>query len=123
MPLLEINNLTTGYSDAVVIENLSLTLEPGQSLAILGRNGVGKTTLILSIMGQTRHMKGSIYWRGREISAVPTFMRSRLGLGWIPQERDIFPSLTVEENLRIAARSITKPDRYDLRACSKSHEL
>jgi len=110
VPLLEIRNLTTGYRDAVVIENLSLALAPNQGLAVLGRNGVGKTTLILGIMGQTRRMAGTVLWQGQDISAAPAFMRARLGLGWVPQERDIFPSLTVEETLRIAAR----PGRWHL---------
>ncbi|ROR23073.1 amino acid/amide ABC transporter ATP-binding protein 2 (HAAT family) [Comamonas sp. BIGb0124] len=104
MPLLEIRNLTTGYGDAVVIEDLSLALDENQGLAVLGRNGVGKTTLMLSIMGHAKHMAGAIFWNGQDISATPAYLRSQLGLGWVPQERDIFPSLTVEENLRVAAR-------------------
>jgi branched-chain amino acid transport system ATP-binding protein len=79
---------------------------------VLGRNGVGKTTLLLTIMGYTRLMRGAILWRGADISAAPPHERARKGLGWVAQEREIFPSLTVEENLTVASR----PGRWDLRA-------
>ncbi len=110
MPLLEVHGLTAGYGDAVVIDELSLALGENEGLAVLGRNGVGKTTLLLSLMGHTRQTGGRILWRGRDISREPASARSRLGIGWVPQERNIFPSLTVEENLRVAAA----PGRYDL---------
>jgi branched-chain amino acid transport system ATP-binding protein len=108
--MLEIHNLTAGYGDAVVIENLSLSLDENQGLAVLGRNGVGKTTLMLTLMGHTRQTGGHILWEGRDISNEPASVRSHLGIGWVPQERNIFPSLSVEENLRVAAA----PGRYDL---------
>ena len=110
MPLLEIHNLTAGYGDAVVIDDLSLSLDENMGLAVLGRNGVGKTTLMLSLIGHTRQIGGRILWQGEDISSQPAVARSRLGIGWVPQERNIFPSLTVEENLRVAAA----PGRYDL---------
>ena len=110
MTMLEIRNLTAGYGDAIVIEDLSLSLGENKGLAVLGRNGVGKTTLMLTLMGHTRQTGGSILWQGKDISTSPTSERSRLGIGWVPQERNIFPSLTVEENLRVAAA----PGRYDL---------
>ncbi len=110
MPLLEIHNLTAGYGDSVVIDDLSLSLDENMGLAVLGRNGVGKTTLMLSLIGHTRHRGGRILWRGEDISSRPAVARSQLGIGWVPQERNIFPSLTVEENLRVAAA----PGRYDL---------
>jgi branched-chain amino acid transport system ATP-binding protein len=110
MPLLEVHGLTAGYGDAVVIDELSLAIDENQGLAVLGRNGVGKTTLMLSLMGHTRQTGGRILWQGRDISREPASARSRLGIGWVPQERNIFPSLTVEENLRVAAA----PGRYDL---------
>jgi len=84
----------------------------GAALALLGRNGVGKTTLLLTIMGLTRVSRGTIAWRGRDITAVAPHLRARDGLGWVAQEREIFPSLSVEENLRVAAR----PGRWDLAA-------
>lgn len=100
--LLEVERLTSGYGDAVVLEDMHLSLEEGESLAVLGRNGVGKSTLMLSLMGHTRHFGGRLYWRGKEFSTRSPSERVHLGLGWVPQERDIFPSLTVEENLLVA---------------------
>lgn len=110
--LLELKGVTAGYGDATVLEDVTLQVAEGESLAILGRNGVGKTTLMLTVMGFTRMRGGSVNWDGVDISRLPTSERSRAGLGWVPQERDIFPSLTVEENLRVAAR----PGRMDLQA-------
>ncbi|MFT4265999.1 MAG: ABC transporter ATP-binding protein, partial [Xenophilus sp.] len=82
----------------------SFGLEDGRSLAVLGRNGVGKTTLLETLMGHTRVTRGAIRWRGENITAWPAHRRARGGLGWVPQEREVFPSLTVEENLRVIAR-------------------
>ena len=79
-------------------------LAAGGSLAVLGRNGVGKTTLLLTIMGFTRIRSGRMRWRGRDIGRIVPHRRARLGIGWVAQEREIFPSLTVEENLIVAAR-------------------
>jgi branched-chain amino acid transport system ATP-binding protein len=109
-PLLELNQVRSGYGDAVVLDDLSLSLPEGGSLALLGRNGVGKTTLLLTVMGFVRLSRGSIAVRGRDISRMASHGRARLGIGWVPQERDIFPSLTVEENLTVAARA----GRWDL---------
>jgi branched-chain amino acid transport system ATP-binding protein len=102
--LLAVEGLTAGYGDAVVLEDVSLSLEPGESLAVLGRNGVGKTTLLASLMGLTRRHRGTIRLLGRDLSTVPTFVRARAGLGWVPQERWLYPSLTVEEHLQAVAR-------------------
>jgi branched-chain amino acid transport system ATP-binding protein len=112
MSMLEVIELTAGYGDAVVVEALSFTLDEQRGLAVLGRNGVGKTTLILSLIGHTRQFGGRILWNGQDISGLPVHARSALGIGWVPQERHIFPSLTVEENLRVAAAK----GRYDLQA-------
>jgi len=103
--LLSLEDIRAGYGDSVVLDGISLQLEEAGSLAVLGRNGVGKTTLLLSIMGFTRMLSGTIRWRGREIGAVSPYRRARLGIGWVAQEREIFPSLTVEENLAVAARA------------------
>ena len=103
MPLLEIDNLTAGYGDAVVLESLSLQVDKGECLAVLGRNGVGKTTLMLAIMAHARRFDGRLRFGGQDITMLPANRRAGLGLGWVPQERDIFASLTVEENLRVAA--------------------
>ena len=102
--LLEIQRLSAGYGEAVVLEDVSLTLDAGECLAVLGRNGVGKSTLMLTIMGHARQRGGAMRWDGADLSRLPPAERSRAGLGWVPQERDIFPSLTVEENLLVARR-------------------
>lgn len=102
--LLEIRNLTAGYGEAVVIRDLSLSLREGEALAVLGRNGVGKTTLIDSVIGVTRRMGGVVRLGGVDLSAAPPERRAAAGIGWVPQERDIFRSLTVEENLTATAR-------------------
>ncbi|MBL8490063.1 MAG: ABC transporter ATP-binding protein [Rhodocyclaceae bacterium] len=102
--LLQLDKLSAGYGDAVVLEDISLAMEEGGSLALLGRNGMGKTTLLSTLMGATRLHGGAIRFRGEDIARVPGHRRAHLGLGWVPQERDIFPSLTVEENLTVVAR-------------------
>ncbi len=102
--LLAVEGLTAGYGEAVVLEEVSLSLSPGDSLAVLGRNGVGKTTLLATIMGLTRRHRGTIRFRGRDLTALPTFARARAGLGWVPQERWLYPSLTVQEHLEAVAR-------------------
>jgi branched-chain amino acid transport system ATP-binding protein len=112
VPLLELKGLTSGYGEAVVLEDVSLVLERNGSLAVLGRNGVGKSTLLLTVMGYTRVHRGSIAFQGRDITALAAHRRAQLGIGWVAQEREIFPSLTLEENLTVAAR----PGRWDLAA-------
>ena len=102
--LLAVEGLTAGYGDATVLEDVALALEEGDSLALLGRNGMGKTTLLVTLMGLTRLRKGTLRWRGSDLAALPTHRRSRIGLGWVPQERYMFPSLTVEEHLTAVAR-------------------
>ncbi|MGH6665557.1 MAG: ABC transporter ATP-binding protein [Pseudolabrys sp.] len=103
-PLLQLNQVTAGYGDAVVLHNVSLGLPENGSLAVLGRNGVGKSTLLLTLMGYTQLRGGSLTWRGRDISRLAPHRRAAGGIGWVAQEREIFPSLTVEENLTVAAR-------------------
>jgi branched-chain amino acid transport system ATP-binding protein len=102
--LLTLDAVTAGYGEAVVIDAVSLAVAEGEGLALLGRNGVGKSTLIQTVMGLTRHLGGSIAFAGADITRLPAYQRARRGLGWVPQERDIFKSLTVEENLTVAAR-------------------
>jgi branched-chain amino acid transport system ATP-binding protein len=97
--LLRVEALSAGYGEARVIQGLSFTLEDGQSLALLGRNGVGKTTLIDSLIGVTTRFGGKIALAGEDITPLPPHLRARRGIGWTPQERNIFRSLTVEENL------------------------
>ena len=109
--MLTAEGLTAGYGDSIVLEDVSIQLAEGGSLALLGRNGVGKTTLLLTLMGLTRLQRGSIVWQGAEITRMPTFRRAHAGLGWVPQERFMFPSLTVEEHLTVVAR----PGAWDLK--------
>ncbi|CAJ0712739.1 High-affinity branched-chain amino acid transport ATP-binding protein LivF [Ralstonia edaphis] len=102
--LLSFEHVTAGYGNAVVLDDVSFALETGGSLALLGRNGVGKTTLLATLMGFTRLHGGRIRWQGEDIAKVPPHRRARAGLGWVPQERWMFPSLTVEEHLTAVAR-------------------
>ncbi len=102
--LLEITGLRAGYRDAVVIDDLALAMDAGESLALLGRNGVGKSTLLATLMGLTTMSRGSIRLQGGEIAALASHQRNAAGLGYVPQEREIFASLTVEQNLRVALR-------------------
>jgi branched-chain amino acid transport system ATP-binding protein len=99
--LLTLENVWAGYGEAIVLEDISLTLQAGDSLSLLGRNGMGKTTLLSTLMGATRFHKGNMRWEGTDLAAVKAHARAHLGLGWVPQERDIFASLTVEENLSV----------------------
>jgi branched-chain amino acid transport system ATP-binding protein len=99
-----LDGVDAGYGETVVLERISLGLRPGGTLTVLGRNGVGKTTLLATIMGHTVLRAGHIRFDGREISTLPPYQRARLGIGLVPQEREIFPSLTVEENLLVAAQ-------------------
>jgi len=101
--LLSLDRLKAGYGEAVVLAEISLRLDYGQSLALLGRNGMGKTTLINSIVGVTRYRSGAIRLDGRDITKLPPERRARAGVGWVPQERNIFRSLTVHENLTAVA--------------------
>ena len=107
--LLELDAVTAGYGDSVVLENVSLALDEGDSLAVLGRNGVGKTTLLATLLGMTRLHGGAMRWMGADLTRLPTFRRANAGLGWVPQERLMFPSLTVDEHLSAVAR----PGRWD----------
>jgi branched-chain amino acid transport system ATP-binding protein len=114
-PLLTLENITAGYGDALVLHGISLEVPEHGSLAVLGRNGVGKSTLLLTIMGYTQLRAGRLRWRGEDISRVPSHRRAVNGIGWVAQEREIFPSLSVEENLTVAAR----PGAWDIAAVFK----
>ena len=108
--VLRIDALRAGYGDTLVLEDVSLDLPQRGTLAILGRNGVGKTTLLATIMGHTTRHSGDIRFNEKLLNDLPVHRRSRLGIGFVPQEREVFPSLTVEENLTVAAR----PGRWTL---------
>jgi branched-chain amino acid transport system ATP-binding protein len=102
--LLRIERLRAGYGEAVVLPDMSLHIAEGEALALLGRNGTGKTTLIKSIVGVNRRFGGAIALRGHDISGLRPDQRARAGIGWVPQERNIFKSLTVEENMTAVAQ-------------------
>jgi len=102
--LLVVENLSAGYGEARVIAELDLRLAEGRSLAVLGRNGTGKTTLLNSLIGVTTRHGGRIRFAGEDVTELPPYRRARAGLGWTPQERNIFYSLSVEENLTAVAR-------------------
>ena len=108
--ILAIDGLVAGYGAAVVLHGVSLTLPEGQSLAVLGRNGAGKTTLLDSIVGVTRWRAGTIRLGGADLTRLRAERRARAGIGWVPQERRIFRSLSVEENLTAVAR----PGKWDV---------
>jgi branched-chain amino acid transport system ATP-binding protein len=103
-PALKLDGVYAGYGETVVLENVRFTLAPGETVSIIGRNGVGKSTLLSTIMGHTTLHGGRIALHGRDISSLPTYQRVTSGLGLVPQEREIFPSLSLRENLDVAAR-------------------
>ena len=109
--LLAMDKVTAGYGESVVLDDVSLFMQEGDSLALLGRNGVGKSTLLVTLMGLTQMHSGAIRWRGASLARVATHRRAQAGLGWVPQERFMFPSLTVEEHLTVVAR----PGAWNLR--------
>jgi branched-chain amino acid transport system ATP-binding protein len=111
-PLLAFKNVRAGYGEAIVLDDISFEMAERGSLAVLGRNGVGKSTLLLTLMGFTQLRRGAIVWRGTDISRLAPHRRAQAGIGWVAQEREIFANLTVEENLTVASR----PGRWDLDA-------
>src|SRR5262249_13381784 len=108
--ILALDRVRAGYGESVVLEDVSLAIEEGESVALLGRNGVGKTTLIATVMGLTRLHAGTIRLRGADISRTAVHLRSRSGIGWVPQERRTWPSLTVDEHLT----SVARPGAWDV---------
>ena len=108
--MLSLSKVRAGYGDTVVLEDVDLELPERGALAVLGRNGVGKTTLLATIMGHTTFHSGTMTFNGNAIAHRPVYERSKLGIGYVPQEREIFASLSLEENLLVAAR----PGRWNL---------
>jgi branched-chain amino acid transport system ATP-binding protein len=102
--LLAVENVTAGYGEARVLDDVSLALAEGESLALLGRNGAGKTTLLVTLMGLTRVFAGRVRFRGGDLARLARHRRAQAGFGWVPQERHVFPSLTVDEHLAAVAR-------------------
>ncbi len=101
---LELRNISAGYGETVVLEDVTLSLAPGECISVIGRNGVGKTTLLATVMGHTSLHRGEIVFGGARLNRVPIYRRALGGIGFVPQEREIFPSLTVRENLQVGAR-------------------
>ena len=101
---LELRHVSAGYGETVVLEDINLALAPGESISVIGRNGVGKTTLLATVMGHTTLHKGAVMLGGESLNRVPVFRRALNGIGFVPQEREIFPSLSVRENLEVGAR-------------------
>jgi branched-chain amino acid transport system ATP-binding protein len=101
---LELDKLFAGYGETVVLENIQLAIHPGETVSIIGRNGVGKSTLLATIMGHTNLHGGRVLLHGKDVSPLATYRRVTAGLGYVPQEREIFPSLSLRENLEVAAR-------------------
>jgi branched-chain amino acid transport system ATP-binding protein len=113
---LELRQVSAGYGETVVLEDIDLALAPGENISIIGRNGVGKSTLLELIIGRADQRRGEIRLRGEDISALPIHDRVDRGVGYVPQQREVFPSLTVDEHLAIAARAgrWTKDAVFDL---------
>jgi branched-chain amino acid transport system ATP-binding protein len=103
--MLDLENVNAYYGDSHILHGVSLAVKEGEVVCLLGRNGAGKTTTILTIMGYLKPRPGRILYRGRDIAALPPYAVARLGFGFVPQERGIFPSLTVRENLTVFARA------------------
>src|SRR6516165_9095021 len=101
---LELRQVSAGYGETVVLEDIDLALAPGECVSVIGRNGVGKTTLLATVMGHTVLRAGDVMLHGESLNGMPCYRRALAGIGFVPQEREIFPSLTVRENLDIAAR-------------------
>jgi branched-chain amino acid transport system ATP-binding protein len=114
--LCALEKVTAGYGEAKVLDDVSLSLQEGDSLALLGRNGVGKTTLLVTLMGLTRVHRGALRFRGAPLDRVATYRRAQAGIGWVPQERYMWPTLTIEEHLTAVAR----PGRWNV---AKVYEL
>jgi len=102
---IELRGVSAGYGETVVLEDINLALAPGESVSVIGRNGVGKTTLLATVMGHTTLHNGDVLLGGKSLKGVPIYRRAIAGIGFVPQEREIFPSLTVRENLDVGARA------------------
>ena len=111
-PLLEVEDIHTAYGSSRVLFGISLDIRPGECVCLLGRNGVGKTTTIRSIMGLTPPSQGRVRFKGKDITGFEPYRLARLGMGYVPEDRRIFAELTVWENLEVAARSASRTGRW-----------
>jgi branched-chain amino acid transport system ATP-binding protein len=112
--MLELDNINAYYGDSHILHGVSFAVKPGEVICLLGRNGAGKTTTILTVMGYLKPRPGQIRYNGRDVVDLPPYALARLGFGFVPQERGIFPSLTVRENLTVFARSATGRNHWTL---------
>ncbi len=112
--LLRLSEVQTYYAECCVLQGVSLKVDEGSVVALLGRNGMGKTTTIRSIVGSNPPRRGSVYFRGQDITGLPSYRIARAGIGLVPQGRRIFPSLTVEENLTMGARTGSRSEAWTL---------
>ena len=111
--LLEVEGIHTAYGSSRVLFGISLDIKPGECVCLLGRNGVGKTTTMRSIMGLTPPSQGHVRFKGQDITGAAPYRLARRGIGYVPEDRRIFAELTVWENLDVAARSANRPGRVD----------
>jgi len=118
MPLLSVEDIRTAYGMSQVLFGISLDVEPGECVCLLGRNGVGKSTTLRSIMGLTPPRAGRVVWHGHDVAGWPPFRIARAGIGFVPEDRRIFAELSVWENLDVAARAARRPGRWTIpRVC------
>ena len=119
MPLLSVEDIRTAYGLSQVLFGISLDVEPGECVCLLGRNGVGKSTTMRSIMGLTPPRAGRVVWRGQDVAGWPPYRIARAGIGFVPEDRRIFAELSVWENLDVAARAARRPGRWTIpRVCA-----
>lgn len=112
--LLEVDRIHTSYGPSKVLHGVSIEIEQGECVCLLGRNGVGKTTTLRSIMGLTPPIRGHIRWRGRDITGIAPYVAARTGLGWVPEDRRVFGELTVWENLSVAGYAAARPGEWSI---------
>ncbi|HVH75974.1 MAG TPA: ABC transporter ATP-binding protein [Stellaceae bacterium] len=116
MPLLSVEEIHTAYGLSRVLFGISIEIEPGECVSLLGRNGVGKTTTLRSIMGLTPPSRGRVFWQGREVTGWAPHKAARAGIGFVPEDRRIFAELTVRENLEVGARAARRAGRWTIEA-------
>jgi branched-chain amino acid transport system ATP-binding protein len=116
MPLLSVEEIHTAYGLSRVLFGISIEIEPGECVSLLGRNGVGKTTTLRSIMGLTPPTRGRVVWQGREVTGWAPHKAARAGIGFVPEDRRIFAELTVRENLEVGARAARRAGRWTIEA-------
>ena len=118
-PLLQVDAIHTAYGTSRVLFGVSLDIKPGECVCLLGRNGVGKTTTMRSIMGLNVPHQGRVLWKGQDVTQAPPYTKAKLGIGFVPEDRRIFAELSVWENLDVAQRSAKRPGRWTIDSVSE----